>query len=927
MKKKIIAVLLILAMLMSFCGCSLQTAELAIIEYRTSWFSNLEASVSDFSQNWYTNLKVSAEDFNSYTLEDLKRETANVASLDFESVKVAYEDDFRDALEDSETQYITIQKSFEITADLTIPSGKTVLVDDSVILYVLKECNLTIESGGCIILNGISYLVLNELGTCTVASGGAISVGETASVIMMDEEALNEEEGAVISVSGMLQRGTAFYVYSEVALDLAIRSASEGCVINVLCDLGSLESYRIYDVNKAVTINGATFDESGEEQRVKLYGGFVVTGDNATISGFEIYTPTAGSTVKMPTTIESTYVQDAGITIASSGATIIDNLFYAENGIKNGIEIFPYDSDAGEQSFTITDNVFIGFGDLSDPTLAPVLVREYSTDVTGLFKEFGSSNFSISETDQTAIASNNTFEDCEIRMAILDCSNGEVVKSVFVAGADITEDYTFTGNFYITGDWNVTGANLTATSGAVLTIGASVNFYMDETSSMTIADDASVVLQSKSVFETYGAVTGSVTGAGSFVDWPNYIEFTIMLENDDAWEQDIVIGEYVGYDVGSLELVYRMKKVSAGASYFAGYTFEFSLSEGGSVLSDSYIFTGDTVLYVQFTGVSLPIYYDDNGGSDIGDNRSEITYPRTEYLDNATTRKETEFFAGWKIVGGTFDGEYITVITEEFMLDLLNAGYTSLSLQAQWIETNNLSGYSYIYYLNSGYQIDDYCDVYVYTPAGSDSLTYDIDDYSYSDGEIGLVEVADGSSYNDQAYIFFDIESGYEIKSVTIIENPSTTGGTYYDMTNEAIVCYDAGEPLVFDSTRTLSIEVTTQKITTEEAVIDYVGLNSTNSLAIVTALDGYTFDIGDTIKFSARTEKNAIVSHFYVVAYWTDDDGDTDIVTYYTPTAIEVDDDYEGGKVVFKIYSIDGRSCFADDFAFDYEFAINEEE
>ncbi len=927
MKKKIIAVLLIVAMLASLCGCSLESAELAIIEYRTSWFSNLEASVSDFSQNWFVNLKDSAEDFNGYTLEDLKRETANVVSLDFESVKVAYEDDFRDALEDPETEYITIQKSFEITADLTIPSGKTVLVDDSVIIYVLKECNLTIESGGCIILNGISYLVLNELGTCTVLEGGGISTSETASVIMSLSDALIEEEGAVVSVNGMMQQGSAFYVYSEVALDLAIRSAADGSVINVLCDLGSEESYRIYDVNKAVTINGTQVDENGEEQRVKLYGGFVVTGDNAVVSGFEIYTPTATSSVKLPTTIASGYLQDAGITIASSGAVITDNLFYAADGIKNGIEIFPYYAEDGSQSYTISDNVFIGFGDLSDPTLAPILVREYSTDVSLLGKEVGSNSFGISETDQTAIASGNVFEDCEIRMTVLDCNEGEEVKSVFVAGAEVTEDYTFTGNYYITGDWNVTGAKLTVASDSVLTIGTSVNFYMDETSSMTIADGASVVLQSKSVFETYGAVTGSVTGAGTFVDWPNYIEFTIMLANGDVWEEDMVVGQYVGYDAGSLEVLYRAKKVLAGASYFGGYTFEFALSEDGDTLSDSYVFTEDVVLYVEFTGITIPIYYDDNGGSDIGDNRSEITYPRTEYLANATTRKDDEFFAGWKIVGGTFDGDYINVITDEFMLELLDAGYTSLSLQAQWIETNNLAGYAYIYYLNSGYQIDEHCDVYVYTPAGSDSLTYDIDDYSYEDGEIGLVEVADSSNYNDRAYFFFDIEEGYEIASVTIIENPSTTGGTYYDMTNEAIMCYDNGLPLEFDSSMALSIEVTTQKVTTVESVIDYVGLNSTNSLAIITDLDGYTFNVGDTIKFSARTEKNAIVSHFYVVAYWKTSKGSTDIVTYYNATSIEVDEDYEGGSVVFKIYAIDGRSTFADDFEFDYTFEINEEE
>lgn len=914
-------------MLLSLCGCNLESAELAIIEYRTSWFSNLQTSASDFSQNWYTNLKDSAQDFNRYSLDDLKRETANVVSLDYESVKVAYEDDFRDALADAETEYITIQKSLEITSDIVIPSGKTVVFDDNVILYVWKDCNLTIESGGCIILNGISYLVLNELGTCTVLDGGAISVGETASVIMSLSDALMQEEGAIVSVSGMLQRGTVFDVYSEVALDLAIRSAFDGCVINVLCDLGSEGSYRLYDVDKAVTINGATFDENGEEQRVKLYGGFVVTGDNAEISGFEIYTPTAGSSVKLPETILTGYTQDAGITIASSGAVITDNLFYAADGIQNGIEIFPYSSDAGTQSYTISDNVFIGFGDLSDPTLAPVLVREYSTDVSLMGKDIGSSSFIISETEQTAIASGNEFEDCEIRMTVLDCASEEEVKSIFVAGAEITENYTFSGNYYITGDWNVTGAKLTVESGAVLTIGASVNFYMDETSSMTIADDAGVVLQSKSVFETYGVVTGSVTGPGSFVDWPNYIEFTIMLENDGIWEQDIVIGQYVGYDVGSLEAVYRVKKVSLGASYFAGYTFEFSLAEDGNPLDDSYAFGEDTVLYVQFTGVSIPVYYDDNGGSDVGDNRSEITYPRTEYLSNATTRKEDEFFAGWKIVGGKYDGDYITVITDEFMLDLLNGGYTSLSLQAQWISTNNSTGYAYIYYLNNGYQIDDHCDVYVYTPSGSDSLTYDIDDYSYEDREIALTEVDDSAGYNERAYFFFDIEDGYEIASVTVIENPTTTGGTYYDVTNQAIISYDNGEPLVFNSTKSLSIEVVTQKITTSETVIDYVGLNSTSSLTINTDLDGYTFNVGDVIKFSARTERNAIVSHFYVVAYWTDDSGNTDIITYYNATAIEVDEDYEGGKVVFKIYSIDGRSCFADDFEFDYTFAINEEE
>ncbi len=914
-------------MLMSLCGCSLQNLELAVTEYRTSWFSNLKASVEDVSQNWYADLKDNVEDSRSYTLDDLKRETENVVSLDFESVKVAYEDDFRDALEDDDTQYITIQKGFDITEDLVIPSGKTVVVNDSLILVVLKEVNVTIESGGCLILDGISYFVLNELGTCHVENSGAISTSDTSSIIMSVSEALTYDEGAVISVKGMMQKGSYFYVYSEVALDLAIRSASDGAVIVVSNNLGSVDSYRLYDVDKAISIIGAAYDENGEAQRIEVYGGFIVTGDNASISGFAIYTPPSGTTVRMPSSIPSGYIQNAAITIASSGATIKDNIFYSLNGISNGVEIFPYYSDEGTQSFTISGNTFAGFGDLNDATLAPVLVREFSTDVSWFGKDISSNSFGISETEQTAIASGNTFEDCDIRMAIINCQEDDAVVATFVAGYDITEDYTFSGNYYITGDWNVSGANLTVESGSILTIVSGVNFYMDETSSMTIADGSWVSLQSYSVFETYGTVTGTVTGSGSFIDWPNYIEITIMLKNDDVWVEDEVVGQYAGYDAGSLESVYRALKVGSGAAYMTGYTFEFSLTENGNTLSDSYTFTDDTVVYVQFTGVSLPIYYDDNGGNSEGDNRGEITYPRTMYLENATTRKEGEYFAGWTIVGGIFDGEYVMMIDDEFTLELLNAGYTSLNLQAQWIVTNNLSSYANVYYLNSGYQMDEHCDIYVYTPTGSDSLTYDVDDYSYEDREVALTKVADAGAYNDGAYFYFDIEEGYELASVIVVENPSTTGGIYYDVTNEAIISYNAGLPFIYDATRTISIEIKTQKTTEKEAVIDYVGLNSTSSLAIITDLDGYTFNVDDVIKFSARTEKNAIVSHFYVVATWTNKYGSRDTFTYYNATAVEVDDDYEGGYVTFAIYAIDGRSVLDDDFKFSYTFKINEED
>ncbi len=922
-------------MLFSLCGCSfLDSASESIIEFRTSWLTNLRSSVSDISDNWYINLKGGVEDKVSYTLEDLKRETSNLVSLDYESKKVAYEDDFIDALSDDNYEYITIQLGFEITQDITIPAGKTVLVDDKVILTVLKEVNLTIETGGCMIFDGISYLVLNELGTCTIEDGGALSTSETSSIIMSLEDALICGEEAVLSVNGMMQKGSVFEVYSDTALDLAIRSASDGAVINIVQDLGSTSAYRIYDVNKAISIVGTqTVNEDGTITATSIYGGFVLTEAGGVISGLEIYPAPQGVAAKVAITLDSGYTQSAAITVAASSATITNNIFYSTGAVDNGIEIFPYDGEDDSQSYTISDNTFVGFGGLNDESLAPILVREYSTDVTKFGKEIGCNALSISETQQTAIASGNSFEDCEIRMAVIDCSEGEEVVSVFVAGQDITGNHIFSGNYYITGDWNVTGAKLTVESGAVVTIGSGVTFYMDEASSMTIQDGASVVLQSKSVFETYGNVTGSVTGSGSFIDWPNYIEFTIMVATlDGIWEEDVVLGQYVGYDAGSLNTIYRATKLYGGAEYFAGYTTNFMLEADGEVLDDDYVFTKDTTLYVQFTGVSIPIYYNDNGGSGSGDNRSDITYPANIYLDNATTRKSDEYFAGWKIVGGTYSGDYITVITDEFMLDLLNAGYTSLNLEAQWISKNNLTGYSYVYYMNGGYQIDAYCNVYVYTPSGSESSSYDVDDYSYADGELALTGVADSSVYNEQAYVFFDVQEGYEISSVMVIENPTfingvVSTGTYYDMTNQAIVSQNDNLPLVIESSKSLYVEVKTKRVSGDILEIQTVGLNPTDSLTIITDLQGFTFDVDDTIKFFARTATNSIVNEFYVVAYWTDDDGDTDVVTYYSPTGIIVEDDYAGGYVKFKIYSVDGRSVLAEDFEFDYVFKINEEE
>ncbi|MFI3168303.1 MAG: hypothetical protein R3Y32_09355 [Bacillota bacterium] len=931
MKKKIIVTLLVITILISLCGCSVQSLDSDVESFKENWFSNLEDSVVDFKTNWFSNLQTNVESVTSYSFSDLDRETQNLMSFSFDYTYVAYESDLQKALYNFEsTDVIVIQRSIELSEDLIIPSGKTVMVQSGVILTVPAEVSVTVKSGSNLIFDGVSYFVLNELGTCFVSDMASLTIGESASLLMVSTDALSQSASAVVTNLGMLQQGSTFYVYSTTAITNAIRSAYDGCTINIpAAEFGNLADYYIYNIDKAISVVGTTATvvdgETMQTVTSTLYGGFVLSADGASVSGMEIYSPIEGGKTTISSTLASGYTAGGAVTIACAQASITNSTLHATDYVVNGIEIFPYyTEEENSQSYTISNNTFVGYGDISKPTTAPIVIREYSTDVTKFGKATASSVLGMTDSGIISLTTSNAFEDCVLRVAVINCTSGEALKTVVAPALDVTEDFIFTCNYYLTGDWNVSGADLIVTGSGAVTVASGVYFNFDENSSLEIMEGGTVTLQSGSVLENYGNVTGEVSGSGNFIDWPNYIQFAMQVEtSEDVWEEEMILGEYVGYSVANLRTLYIATKEFSGDNYIIGYEVNFTLSPDGDLLDDSYVFTDNTAVYVDFTGISMPIYYDDNGGSDIGNNRAELTYPRSMYLENATTKKTDIYFAGWTIKDGAFAGDYVSVIDDDFLIELWEAGYTYLNLQANWISKYNLNDLRKIVYLQSSSSTDPYdehCDVYVYTPAGSDSTTYDIDDYNYVDGTLALVKVANNTGYNDSAYIFFDIEEGYELESVIMVISGSTDE---YDLTNQALVAISTNSPLIFPDEKLCTLEVTTKKSTGEIQEIETVGINLNGNFAFITDFTGLSFDCEDEIKFSARTASNEIVSAFYVKAYATDEDGDTTIITYYNPSGIYFGEDYQGGTVYFEIYAIDGVTQISDSFTLNKVFNI----
>lgn len=889
-----------------------------IVDFRANWRSDISSSITDFSDNWFVNLKSSVEDKTSYSFVDLQRETENLVSLNFEGVRVAYEDDLKDALADNtNNEIIIIQRNITLTSDLVIPTGKTVVTESGIILTVSSEVNVSLESGASLIINGASYFVLNELATCNIADGGAISIGENSSLMMVLYDAITCEENGILNIYGLVQRGSLFEVYSLSAISTALNVAVDGSTIYFpITSFGSEENYYIYNIDKAISIVGS----SSEEGNSTLYGGFVITAEGASVSGMEIYPPTSSSSkVTASSSLGSSYKAGGGITVVSSSAAVSGNTLHYSDYVINGLEIFPYYTE-DVQSYTISGNTFVGYGDISDATTSPIIIREYSADVSRFGKTTASSIINLSDSALMALASSNTFEDCALRVAVVDCISGVAVKTVVMPSVDISGDFIFACKYLITGEWNATNANLIVAATGDVTIASGVHFNIDENSSLEIMDGGSITLQSSSVLETYGSVIGEVSGSGNFIDWPNYIQFSMQIEtSEDVWEEDVLLGQYVGYTVADLKTLYRASKLGSGSKDISAYTLEFySSPDDVYALADDYVFNDNTTVYVDFVGISLAINYDNNGGNGNGNNRSEWSYPRVVNLANATTNKSSDYFAGWTIMGGVFDGDYVSVMDGDFFIELLDNGYTYLNLQAQWIETNNINSYAKAYST-----VDDNCEVNIYAPAGDDSTSYDLSDYSYENREISLIKIASGTGYYDSAYIFIEVDEGYEIESVILIDGYTEVE---YDMTNEAIINMAAGLPLVYNAEKIITVEVTTRAVTNTVQEIAEVGISINGRLAVVTDFTDFEFDYEDVVKFTAKTADGALVENFYIKATMKESDGTTSTITFYSPDGIYFDDDYIDGTVTFEIMPVVGRSVLASGFSFDKVFDIVEE-
>lgn len=898
--KRIIALIILIALLVTFCGCSLDSIREDILEFREGGFSAVAEDVYYFSSNWLEISRLSASETFSYTFDDLYFDVQTFFSFDYEGVAVGDEDDLLRALEDEgEERDIIIKSTFSITKDIEIPSGKNVIIDNGIILYCEDGATFSVADGASLSLAGRSFVVMNAGSSISVS--GEMQIAEQSALLMADAEQFLASSSAEIASVGMIQAGNYFEVASFYGLENAMICATDGAVISVdAVDIGKNGEFVLIDINKSVTIIGSN---SGEEA-TSYFGGMVISAEDVSISGIDFYASnvaTSGKTLSYSLYSGASGFAEVGCLFVFADSAQIKDCTFTSGGVAGESAIVVYPVGENTQSYTISSNEYIGYGGDS-PTAPVILILEYSSRYSG-YGYGNSGDFSIVGSTASGYVSGSDFQDAKYYLAVSDEYYGTSNIVLSMIGENAVSSYTFDCETFIFGDWTVDGGAVVVPEGVSLTISGSSHFLCRENSSMTVLGTVSV--SSGSILENFGTFVGSVSGSGEFIDWPNYIEIDVALGSYvDAVVADKIYGQYIGYTVSQLETLYRAYLLSSGVTDISAYNIYFTKSGSDDVLADSYAFEVDCEITAYLEGVSFDVYYDLDGGSTSGGNSGTFIYGESKYLQNATTKKSDEYFAGWVISGGKYDGVSVCVITDELFVDLLDAGYTSLTLKATYTEENLQNVAASVTY--SG---DWGATVAVYTRGGLEDI----------DGNEQMIYAESGARYNEVLYLFVEPDDGMMIDKVYLTMASSDTAS---DITTAVIASMQSGEPLLIDTGKSYTIEVTTKESSTESEIA-FMGIYVGERLFATTDFSSMVINVDENLRFVARTADNSSVAYFYVEAYVTDGDGDTEVRTYYDVSAISFDDDYDGGYVYFKVYTLDGYSVLAEDFDFSKTFMI----
>ncbi|MEG0359779.1 MAG: Ig-like domain-containing protein, partial [Anaerorhabdus sp.] len=219
-------------------------------------------------------------------------------------------------------------------------------------------------------------------------------------------------------------------------------------IITISGTLGSTSDYTAYDVNRAVTINGATGNN--------VYGTFNIRTSGVTISNINL-TIRGGGVDSLKN----------GINVATKSVSLLNNTFNLPESldtIGNGVVIWPMGT--ATPNYNISNNTFNGFNNkVPNWSSAAIVVAENITS-NRLGDPITTTTLGIDETSEVNLAKANLYNDCTYGYARQDWSIGSdhVVTytnaEIYLSGHVYLAEGTYTENLEIDNDIKIIGTNL-----------------------------------------------------------------------------------------------------------------------------------------------------------------------------------------------------------------------------------------------------------------------------------------------------------------------------------------------------------------------------------------------------------------------------------------------------------------------------------
>ena len=380
-----------------------------------------------------------------------------------------------------EVQQLSIAASAQQAA-ITVQSGAVIAQAHSAADGVTVSGGGTIEqltiTGGQDVAIGADTTVsdLDNQGDSPVDLGGqTVAPGETGSQTP-------EGEGPG-GGPGEPESGVTVTTAEELTAALETASVSS---IRIDGTLGSDSAYTSYTIDRPVTIRGGT-----------VYGTFNIAADGVTLTGITFYNQGDESG-------QNTLSRNA-VNAYTDEITIRDCTFRMTSGatgIVNGVLLLP---SRAQVDYTVTGNAFYGYENSDSGYSSTALLISGGTVKAGLNDGNASVLAQLSEEEDLAMITGNTYENCKNDYTRSDWTDGNQVYCASNSASDnFRLSYAAEGaRFYVTGD-------VTRRSDTTLKAGSQLTILPGAT--LTLPQGVTLTNQGRLI------VDGTLTGEGTLTD-------------------------------------------------------------------------------------------------------------------------------------------------------------------------------------------------------------------------------------------------------------------------------------------------------------------------------------------------------------------------------------------------------------------------